>query len=267
MRVVTDNEVAETTTTTGTGTYTLAGAHGSYDTFAVVGDGNQCYYYAYGDDGYEVGKGTYTASGTTLSRDAILDSSNGGAAVNWSAGTKYIFLALPESKVQTDIDATAAGAIPTGLLAMYGGGSAPTGWLLCDGSAVSRTTYADLFSVCGTTFGAGDGSTTFNLPDMRATFPVGAQSGGDYDLGDTGGAETHTLTESEIPSHTHGAQWYNGTKDAGSPVGASLVTQNTSNATNPPDTAMHANTITSAGGGGAHENRPPFLAVSFIIKT
>lgn len=63
---------------------------------------------------------------------------------------------------------------PVGTIIMYGGSTAPTGWLLCNNSAVSRTTYADLFAVIGTTFGTGDGSTTFNLPDMRGIFPRGA---------------------------------------------------------------------------------------------
>ena len=75
-----------------------------------------------------------------------------------------------------------AGAVvttPTGALHIYGGTTAPTGWLLCDGSAVSRATYADLFGAIGTNFGSGDGSTTFNLPDMRGRVPVGyAASGG-----------------------------------------------------------------------------------------
>ncbi len=86
-----------------------------------------------------------------------------------------------------------------GEIVAYGGSSAPTGWLLCDGSAVSRSTYATLFTAIGATYGAGDGSTTFNLPDLRSRFPVGA---GTYaSLGaDEGDAEA-----SRTPSHTHNA--------------------------------------------------------------
>ena len=65
-------------------------------------------------------------------------------------------------------------ALPAGVIVPYGGASAPAGWLLCDGSAISRTTYAALFAAIGTAFGTGDGSTTFNLPDMREVVPVGA---------------------------------------------------------------------------------------------
>jgi microcystin-dependent protein len=86
----------------------------------------------------------------------------------------------------------------------YAGSTAPSGYLLCQGQAVSRTTYAILFSAIGTTYGAGDGSTTFNLPDLRQRVPVGLNSSGTFNaLGNTGGAETHTITVAQLPSHTH----------------------------------------------------------------
>ena len=81
-----------------------------------------------------------------------------------------------------------AGGTPVGALMPYGGSAAPTGWLLCQGQAVSRTTYASLFSILGTAYGAGDGSTTFNLPNMQQRFPLGkAASGTGSTLGGTGG--------------------------------------------------------------------------------
>lgn len=89
----------------------------------------------------------------------------------------------------------------TGELKMMSAATTPTGWLTCDGSAVSRTTYAALFSIIGTTFGVGDGSTTFNLPDMRDRFPVGAS--GTKDIASTSGTETVTLEEQHIPGHNH----------------------------------------------------------------
>ena len=91
-------------------------------------------------------------------------------------------------------------AIP-GLIEPFAGSTVPAGYLLCDGAAVSRTTYATLFAVIGTTFGAGDGETTFNLPDLGGRVPLGASSA--HLLGSTGGSETVTLTEQELPAHVH----------------------------------------------------------------
>jgi hypothetical protein len=86
--------------------------------------------------------------------------------------------------------------LPPGVIVPYGAASAPGGWLLCDGSAVSRTTFAALFAIFGTTFGVGDGSTTFNLPDLRGRVAVGQKATGAFTtLGGTGGEETHVLND------------------------------------------------------------------------
>lgn len=84
--------------------------------------------------------------------------------------------------------------------------TAPTNWMICDGSAISRTTYADLFAIVGTTFGVGNGTTTFNIPDLKGRVAVGRDSGQtEFDvLGESGGAKTVTLTTTNMPSHTHG---------------------------------------------------------------
>jgi hypothetical protein len=99
MALVLADRVQETTTTTGTGTVTLAGAVSGFQSFSVVGNGNTTFYTivdsSAGD--WEVGIGTYTSSGTTLSRDTVLSSSNSGSLVNFSAGTKNVFVTFPAS--------------------------------------------------------------------------------------------------------------------------------------------------------------------------
>lgn len=92
--------------------------------------------------------------------------------------------------------------LPIGSITAYGNETAPANWLICDGSAVSRTTYADLFAVIGTKYGAGDGSTTFNLPNLKGRVPVGLD-GSDTDfnaIGKTDGEKNHTLTVYELPT-------------------------------------------------------------------
>lgn len=153
--------------------------------------------------------------------------------------------------------AATATAVPVGTVAMYGGGTAPSGWLKCDGSAVSRTTYVDLFNVLGTTYGAGDGSTTFNLPDARGRAPVGAGQGTGLTnrvRGATGGAETHTLTTAEMPVHSHNQAWQY-TQGSGPDIAFTNVGGGYGQAT------------TSTGGGSAHNNMQPFWVPEFIIKT
>ena len=171
--------------------------------------------------------------------------------------------------------------LPSGSIVQYAGAAAPAGWSLCDGSAVSRSTYANLFSIIGTSYGVGDGSTTFNLPDLQGRVAVGAGAGAGLTsraLAATGGAETVTLAESEIPAHTHTntGNFNLGAGSGGTTLGAgnSIAASSSSNifvAADPTDLAtLRANSveveIDEAGGDGAHENMPPFLAVNYIIK-
>lgn len=107
-----------------------------------------------------------------------------------------------------DGNTLARSAVPVGTILDFAGSTAPTGYLICDGSAVPRSTYAALFAVIGDTWGAGDGSTTFNLPDFRGRTAIGAGTGTASDatahaLGDMDGSETHKLTEDETPVHAH----------------------------------------------------------------
>jgi microcystin-dependent protein len=98
--------------------------------------------------------------------------------------------------------------IPTGIIEMFAGSTAPDGWLICDGSTVSRSVYQSLFKVIGTTFGVGNSNTTFTLPDARGRCPMGVGSGPSLTtraLAATAGAETATLAITNLPSHTHTA--------------------------------------------------------------
>lgn len=134
------------------------------------------------------------------------------------------------------------------------------GWLLCDGSAISRTLYLDLYNVIGTSFGSGNGTTTFNLPDSRSRVlgSVGAGAGlTTRSLGASVGAETHTLTEAEIPSHTH---------SVGSiPDGTQNIAAASGGGTTAADEVRTTITSGSAGGGGAHNNMQPTLFIGNVF--
>lgn len=115
MAIVVKDRVRESTTTTGTGTITLAGADPGFQAFSVLGDGAETYYAIIGGAEWEVGVGTYTLSGTTLSRDTVLESSNSGSAVNFSAGTKSVFVTQPaERAVYLEADSTSTFFDPAG---------------------------------------------------------------------------------------------------------------------------------------------------------
>jgi microcystin-dependent protein len=93
---------------------------------------------------------------------------------------------------------------PSGVISQFAGSIAPDGYLLCDGAAISRTTYSSLFSTIGTAYGAGDNSTTFNLPNLQNRIPVGKGSDTEFDtLGETGGAKAVSLSATNIPAHSH----------------------------------------------------------------
>lgn len=129
MALIIADRVKVTTTTTGTGTLTLGAAATGFQDFAAIGDGNTTYYTISVPGGvdWEVGIGTYTASGTTLSRDTILASSNGGLAVNLSAGTKDVFVTYPSERSVVSYDGNNS-EFSTGTRMIFGQTTAPTGW-------------------------------------------------------------------------------------------------------------------------------------------
>lgn len=149
------------------------------------------------------------------------------------------------------------GLAPAGVVLPFAGSTAPTGWLLCFGQAVSRTTYAALFTALGTSYGAGDGSTTFALPDLRGRIPGGKDNMGGSaasrlttggsgvngsTLGAVGGAEIHTLTNAQLPSQTLG-------------TGGSTIARGST-----------VSDLQLIGNGQAHNNTQPTIVLNYIIK-
>jgi microcystin-dependent protein len=156
------------------------------------------------------------------------------------------------------IHAVISDTLPIGSIGVWPGSAAPENWLLCDGAAVSRTTYAELFAGIGTTYGSGDGSTTFNVPNAKGRVAVGKDaSQTEFDvLGETGGEKTHTLTVDEMPSHNHPI---NRTVYAASGSGAASADAYAA----PPTYTINTGAV---GGGGAHNNLPPYITLNYIIK-
>jgi len=173
MALVVKDRVQETTTTTGTGTITLAGAVTGFQSFSVIGNANTTYYTIAAGSQFEVGIGTYTSSGTLLSRDTILESSNGGSAVDFNAGTKNVFVTYPaERALYTD---ASSNAIALGT---------PASATLTNASGLPLTT-----GVTGTlpiaNGGTGSTSTTFvnAATNVTGTLPVGNGGTGITSLG------------------------------------------------------------------------------------
>ena len=156
-----------------------------------------------------------------------------------------------------EVDAVVASARFTGETMEWWTATPPAGWLLENGAAVSRTTYAALFALLGTTFGVGNGSTTFNLPNRCGRVAVGYDSTQtEFNaLGKTGGEKTHTLSTTEMPSHSH-TQSLGGAISTVANVTGSYVVGN-----------ANSSAVSSTGGGEAHNNLQPYVAVNYIIKT
>jgi microcystin-dependent protein len=146
---------------------------------------------------------------------------------------------------------------PVGTINFFADDNMPAGWLACHGQSLLRADYAELFALIGTRFGTVD-STHFNLPDMQSKFPVGAYHNvTGYELGDTGGAASVTLATSQIPAHVH-----NGVVSPNNPVSNRALVS-----TGGVQTVRAAGTSDSEGGGGSHENRPPYIALETMIYT
>lgn len=166
-------------------------------------------------------------------------------------------LNLMQTYIETAINAQVSGdTLPIGSIMPYGSDIIPENWLLCDGSAVSRTDYAILFSVIGTTYGVGDGSTTFNLPNLKGKVAVGKDTTQtEFDmLGETGGEKKHTLTIDEMPSHNHGWKW------------STHATQGTGEWSSDGSGSVADDVIANTGGGQPHNILQPYITLNYVIK-
>ena len=152
--------------------------------------------------------------------------------------------------------AVADNGAPVGAMTAYAGAAAPTGWLLCDGRAVSRTDYAGLFTAISTAYGVGDGTSTFNLPNLQGRVPVGLSTEVEFNaLGKAGGEKTHTLTVAEMPSHSHGVSSWD--EPGGDHDGLPVARAN----------AWIAEYQSgSTGGNQPHNILQPYVVVQWIVK-
>lgn len=242
------------------------------------------------------GSVTITPTTSTIDGGASLVVRPGFSAIIWSDGANYFSICIPPGMVGDSgsggrtglVPAPASGdaaaakflkadgtwAVPagtaqeeTGVIKMWPTGTAPSGYLLCDGSAVSRTTYAALFAVISTTFGAGDGSTTFNLPPFSGRMPVGVDAGavriaGAASIGATGGSQY-------LQNHAHSGASISLTTGANSNPGAAY----NGGTGNTPAGDGHTHSVSGTTGNTGNPTSAtvsqmnPFLAINFIIKT
>lgn len=240
------------------------------------------------------------AAGANLTIDAANGTGTGGsgniifrtAPAGTTGSVANTMATVMEIKKDGNVDIggrTVNDFMPAGSVISYAGSSAPTGWLLCFGQLVSRSTYAALFAAIGTTYGAGDGSTTFALPDLRGRAVAGKDDMGGTSanrltgltdgvngdiLGGSGGLETQTLTTSQMPAHGHRIWGTTDPSDANTRGLSSSSTRAVAGSTgggglgyitNIPNGGQQV--LENTGGGGAHNNVQPTFILNYIIKT
>ena len=240
------------------------------------------------DDQAEQPTPVLCGSGTTITIQC------GGTPVQYHPGVIQSGVTAPEKVDASDaVDgqvltasggtaawADASAAPPPGSGMPFFGSVVPDGWLLCNGAEVNRTTYAALFAAIGTTYGVGNGNTTFQLPDLRGRFLLGLDNMGGTSadrvtaadtLNVSGGAETHTLTEADLPAHRHSVFFSDATV-VSSNAGSRQFHELTSPAAIPDKfqrngASYPGHPMGLTGAGQAHNNMPPYLSINYIIKT
>jgi microcystin-dependent protein len=236
--------------------------------------------------------GSYTYQKTTDTRgqftvaigtDATIANSGAAlSAINWTAASRFIkveyqpgtsggFTLVSNSEATANFYAfaakTSADGNPSGAIIAFGGISAPSGWLLCDGSAVSRTTYSNLFTAIGTAFGSGDGSTTFNLPDFRGRFMRGLDGTANNDpdkasrsasnIGGNSGNNVGSLQGESFKNHQHSLTYQTGAGN-GNNITSSAGFYN--------GTGTGGQSLGNTDNTGGNETRPKNVYVNYIIK-
>lgn len=161
-----------------------------------------------------------------------------------------------------------------GEIRMFAGNFAPRGWAFCNGQLLPIAQNTALFSLLGVAYG-GDGRTTFALPDLQGRSPMGSGPGpgiGWFERGETAGSSTVTLIESQLPPHTHAVPAVDAVGTSDNPSGAAAAQSGRGRARAQlygpaaPPVALAPQVVAQAGGGQAHENMPPYLAVAFVIS-
>ena len=221
---------------------------------------------------------TVTVVGAGTFKSNVSVSGNMNIAGNTSIGGTVTIVGANVQAANAKVCASAfygdgtnlTGLLPPGIVLPYGASASPTGYLLCNGAAVSRSTYSSLFAVVSSLYGNGDGSSTFNVPDLRGRFIAGwdvsatassvltSVTAGmviNTTMANTGGVQAVTLAVAQTPSHNHlvGSNQYSIGDDAGNNLQSG--------------TSVASVSTTSTGGGGAHSNIPPTMILNYIIKT
>lgn len=215
---------------------------------------------------------TSVFTGTIAARPAATSTAGTSAGCPgtfwWASDIKAWSLSLAGAWI--DFSGSSAPPIPIGGTVEYAGAGDPSDarWLLADGRAISRSTYATLFTALGTTYGAGDGSTTFNIPDLRGRVAIGPDNMGtakgaanrvlaSSGRGNSGGEERHVLTTAEMPSHGHVIEMANANW-----IGSGFALPKIADGT----TTVGTQTTDFEGGGSGHQNMQPYVVINKIIR-
>ena len=218
-------------------------------------------------DGFGAGETRITAADLTRIETGISAATQGVTNVENKVYTERAQTQADVAKARLELTSAMAALIPVGSIFPFVGGQAPAGFALCNGQALDRTQFAELFRLIGTKYGTTN-SSNFRVPDLSGRFLVGVGTG--YSLGDTGGSQTVALTAAQMPIHSHDVT---GKADQAGRAGVGMYASNVGGGSGwqvlstTENGSLSGLTTTSAGSGQAHENRPPYFALEYVIRT